>query len=308
MNLLKINHLQKVFNENQPNQVEALKDISLNVEKGDFIAIMGESGAGKSTLLNIIATLEKATSGQIVLNGTDLMTLKEKKRAQFRREHLGFIFQQFNLLDTLTNKDNIFLPLVLSKVKYPEMEKRITPIAQQLGINKLLERYPYEISGGQKQRIAIARALITNPELILADEPTGALDSSNSERLLRLFQTINQNGQTIMMVTHSALAASYSKKVIFIKDGIIFHELNRGQNSENQFLSQISQATMAIQEGDHMSIPYLTRAQMTDHKAVCQIIETAKVRPKKPAHPNGKPAIRMKIVFELILQTTMAGS
>ena len=251
MNLLEINHLQKIFNENRPNQVEALKDISLNVETGDFIAIMGESGAGKSTLLNIIATLEQATSGQIVLNGTDLMTLKEKKRAQFRREHLGFIFQQFNLLDTLTNKDNIFLPLVLSKVKYPEMEKRITPIAQQLGINKLLERYPYEISGGQKQRIAIARALITNPELILADEPTGALDSSNSERLLRLFQTINQNGQTIMMVTHSALATSYSKKVIFIKDGIVFHELNRGQNSENQFLSQISQAALAIQEGDH---------------------------------------------------------
>ena len=251
MNLLKINHLQKIFNENQPSQVEALKDISLNVETGDFIAIMGESGAGKSTLLNIIATLEQATSGQITLNGTDLMTLKEKKRAQFRREHLGFIFQQFNLLDTLTNKDNIFLPLVLSKVKYPEMERRITPIAQQLGINKLLERYPYEISGGQKQRIAIARALITNPELILADEPTGALDSSNSERLLRLFQTINQNGQTIIMVTHSALAASYAKKVIFIKDGIIFHELNRGQNSENQFLSQISQAALVIQEGDH---------------------------------------------------------
>lgn len=251
MNLLKINHLQKVFNENQPNQVEALKDISLNVEKGDFIAIMGESGAGKSTLLNIIATLEKATSGQIVLNGTDLMTLKEKKRAQFRREHLGFIFQQFNLLDTLTNKDNIFLPLVLSKVKYSEMEKRITPIAQQLGITKLLDRYPYEISGGQKQRIAGARALITDPELILADEPTGALDSSNSERLLRLFQTINQNDQTIIMVTHSALAASYSKKVIFIKDGIVFHELNRGQSSENQFLSQISQAALAIQEGDH---------------------------------------------------------
>lgn len=251
MSLLKINHLQKIFNENQPSQVEALKDISLNVKKGDFIAIMGESGAGKSTLLNIIATLEQATSGQITLNGTDLMMLKEKKRAQFRREHLGFIFQQFNLLDTLTNKDNIFLPLVLSKVKYPEMERRITPIAQQLGINKLLERYPYEISGGQKQRIAIARALITSPELILADEPTGALDSSNSERLLQLFQTINQNGQTIIMVTHSALAASYSKKVIFIKDGIVFHELNRGQSSENQFLSQISQAALAIQEGDH---------------------------------------------------------
>ena len=153
MNLLEINHLQKIFNENRPNQVKALKDISLNVETGDFIAIMGESGAGKSTLLNIIATLEQATSGQIVLNGTDLMTLKEKKRAQFRREHLGFIFQQFNLLDTLTNKDNIFLPLVLSKVKYSEMEKRITPIAQQLGITKLLDRYPYEISGGQNSEL-----------------------------------------------------------------------------------------------------------------------------------------------------------
>lgn len=212
MNILKINHLQKIFNEHQPNQVVALKDINLNVQNGDFIAIMGESGAGKSTLLNIIATLEQASSGQIFLNGTNLMTIKEKKRAQFRREHLGFIFQQFNLLDTLNNRDNIFLPLVLSKFKYPEMEKRITPIAKQLGITELLDRYPYEISGGQKQRIAIARALITNPELILADEPTGALDSGNSEHLLQLFQAINANGQTIIMVTHSALAASYSKK------------------------------------------------------------------------------------------------
>lgn len=249
MNILKINHLQKIFNEHQPNQVVALKDINLNVQNGDFIAIMGESGAGKSTLLNIIATLEQASSGQIFLNGTNLMTIKEKKRAQFRREHLGFIFQQFNLLDTLNNRDNIFLPLVLSKFKYPEMEKRITPIAKQLGITELLDRYPYEISGGQKQRIAIARALITNPELILADEPTGALDSGNSEHLLQLFQAINANGQTIIMVTHSALAASYSKKVIFIKDGIIFHELNRGQNTPNQFLNQISQAATVI-EGD----------------------------------------------------------
>lgn len=249
MNILKINHLQKIFNEHQPNQVAALKDINLNVQNGDFIAIMGESGAGKSTLLNIIATLEQASSGQIFLNGTNLMTIKEKKRAQFRREHLGFIFQQFNLLDTLNNRDNIFLPLVLSKFKYPEMEKRITPIAKQLGITELLTRYPYEISGGQKQRVAIARALITNPELILADEPTGALDSGNSEHLLQLFQAINANGQTIIMVTHSALAASYSKKVIFIRDGIIFHELNRGQSAQNQFLNQISQAATVI-EGD----------------------------------------------------------
>lgn len=249
MNILKINHLQKIFNEHQPNQVVALKDINLNVQNGDFIAIMGESGAGKSTLLNIIATLEQASSGQIFLNRTNLMTIKEKKRAQFRREHLGFIFQQFNLLDTLNNRDNIFLPLVLSKFKYPEMEKRITPIAKQLGITELLNRYPYEISGGQKQRIAIARALITNPELILADEPTGALDSGNSEHLLQLFQAINANGQTIIMVTHSALAASYSKKVIFIKDGIIFHELNRGQSTPNKFLNQISQAATVI-EGD----------------------------------------------------------
>lgn len=249
MSLLKINHLQKVFNEHQPNQVIALRDINLNVQKGDFIAIMGESGAGKSTLLNIIATLEQATSGKVILNNMNLITIKEKKRAQFRREHLGFIFQQFNLLDTLNNRDNVFLPLVLSRFKYPEMEKRITPIAQQLGITEILNRYPYEISGGQKQRIAIARALITRPELILADEPTGALDSGNSERILHLFQKVNQDGQTIIMVTHSALAASYSQKVIFIKDGIVFHELNRGQNSQDCFLNQISQAATAIQEG-----------------------------------------------------------
>lgn len=250
MNILEISHLQKIFNEHQPNQVKALKDINLSVQKGDFVAIMGESGAGKSTLLNIIATLEQATSGQIFLNETNLMTINEKRRAQFRREHLGFIFQQFNLLDTLNNKDNILLPLVLSKFKYSEMEKRINLITQQLNIANLLNRYPYEISGGQKQRIAIARALITMPELILADEPTGALDSSNSEHLLQLFQKINQNGQTIIMVTHSALAASYSNKLIFIKDGIVFHELNRGQKSQNQFLNEISQASLAIQEGD----------------------------------------------------------
>lgn len=246
MNILEISHLQKIYNEHQPDQVMALKDISFEVKRGDFIAIMGESGAGKSTLLNIIATLEQATSGQINLNGTNLMTLHEKDRAQFRREHLGFIFQQFNLLDTLNNRDNIFLPLVLAKKKPEEMQARLEPIAENLDIIELLDRFPYEISGGQKQRVASARALITSPELLLADEPTGALDSTNSEKLLKLFQKINQAGQTILMVTHSPLAASYAQRTLFIKDGIIYHDLVRGDQSRDDYLTQISTATTAL--------------------------------------------------------------
>lgn len=246
MNILKINHLQKIYNEHQPDQVIALKDISFEVKRGDFIAIMGESGAGKSTLLNIIATLEQATSGQINLNGTNLMTLHEKDRAKFRREHLGFIFQQFNLLDTLNNRDNIFLPLVLAKKKPEEMQTKLEPIAKNLNITGLLDRFPYEISGGQKQRVASARALITSPELLLADEPTGALDSTNSEKLLKLFQKINHSGQTILMVTHSPLAASYAQRTLFIKDGIIYHDLICGDQSQDDYLTKISTATTAL--------------------------------------------------------------
>ncbi|WP_290033302.1 ABC transporter ATP-binding protein [Ligilactobacillus cholophilus] len=246
MNILEINHLQKIYNEHQPDQVIALKDISFEVKRGDFIAIMGESGAGKSTLLNIIATLEQATSGQINLNGTNLMTLHEKDRARFRREHLGFIFQQFNLLDTLNNRDNIFLPLVLAKKKPEEMQTKLEPIAKNLNITGLLDRFPYEISGGQKQRVASARALITSPELLLADEPTGALDSTNSEKLLKLFQKINHSGQTILMVTHSPLAASYAQRTLFIKDGIIYHDLICGDQSQDDYLTKISTATTAL--------------------------------------------------------------
>lgn len=246
MNILEINHLQKIYNEHQPDQVIALKDISFEVKRGDFIAIMGESGAGKSTLLNIIATLEQATSGQINLNGTNLMTLHEKDRARFRREHLGFIFQQFNLLDTLNNRDNIFLPLVLAKKKPEEMQTKLEPIAKNLNITGLLDRFPYEISGGQKQRVASARALITSPELLLADEPTGALDSTNSEKLLKLFQKINHSGQTILMVTHSPLAASYAQRTFFIKDGIIYHDLICGDQSQDDYLTKISTATTAL--------------------------------------------------------------
>nr|WP_321314639.1 ABC transporter ATP-binding protein [uncultured Ligilactobacillus sp.] len=246
MNILEINHLQKIYNEHQPDQVIALKDISFEVKRGDFIAIMGESGAGKSTLLNIIATLEQATSGQINLNGTNLMTLHEKDRARFRREHLGFIFQQFNLLDTLNNRDNIFLPLVLAKKKPEEMQTKLEPIAKNLNIIGLLDRFPYEISGGQKQRVASARALITSPELLLADEPTGALDSTNSEKLLKLFQKINHSGQTILMVTHSPLAASYAQRTLFIKDGIIYHDLICGDQSQDDYLTKISTATTAL--------------------------------------------------------------
>lgn len=246
MDILEINHLKKIYNENQANQVVALKDISFTVQQGAFIAIMGESGAGKSTLLNIIATLEQATNGKINLNGTDLMALREKDRARFRREHLGFIFQQFNLLDTLNNRDNIFLPLVLAKKKPAEMQKRLVPIAKNLDITELLNRFPYEISGGQKQRVAVARALITSPELLLADEPTGALDSTNSEKLLKLFQKINQSGQTILMVTHSPLAASYAQRTLFIKDGIIYQDLLRGNQSQDKYLSEISTATTAL--------------------------------------------------------------
>ena len=249
MNLLHLSHIQRTYNANSTHPVKALKDISFDVEPGEYIAIMGESGAGKSTLLNIIATLEKATAGEILLNGQDLNELSMDEAAKYRREHLGFIFQHFNLLDSLSNRDNIYLPLVLAKAPVKEMEKRIKPLASALGINKIIDRYPTEISGGQQQRIAIARALITHPDLLLADEPTGALDSNTSNEILDLFSTVNHNGQTIIMVTHSAAAASHAKRTLFIKDGKIYHELFRGNESLKNYQEQISNTMMTLTNG-----------------------------------------------------------
>ena len=226
MALLDVKNVKKIYTTRfGGNQVEALHNVSFSVEAGEYVAIMGESGSGKTTLLNILAALDKPTGGKVYLKGNDLGKIREKEMAAFRRQNLGFVFQDFNLLDTLTLKDNIFLPLVLSGKKYTEMESRIMSIAEQLGISKLLNKYPYEVSGGQKQRAAIARALITQPQLILADEPSGALDSRSTDELLGLFNAINDNGQTIVMVTHSVKAASTAKRVLFIKDGEVFHQL-----------------------------------------------------------------------------------
>lgn len=249
MNLLHISHLQKTYNANSTHPVKALKDISFDVNPGEYIAIMGESGAGKSTLLNIIATLEKASAGEILLNGQDLSSLTADQAAKYRREHLGFIFQHFNLLNSLSNRDNIYLPLVLAKVPVAEMEKRIQPLAASLGIEQIIDRYPTEVSGGQQQRIAIARALITQPDLLLADEPTGALDSNTSNEILDLFDRVNANGQTIIMVTHSVAAASYAKRTLFIKDGRIYHELFRGDDSLKQYQEEISKTMMTLTNG-----------------------------------------------------------
>ena len=250
MQILEVNGLRKVYTTRFGGaSVEALKNINFSVENGEYVAIMGESGSGKTTLLNILAGLDKPTSGSVLLDGKDLASIKESDRAAFRRDHLGFVFQDFNLLDTFSLKDNIFLPLVLSGRKYPEMEKRLVPIAQRLGIQGILEKYPYEVSGGQKQRVAIARALITRPQLILADEPTGALDSRAAEELLRLFAAINQDGQTILMVTHSVKAASSARRVLFIKDGIVFHQLYRGNLTNEQMYQKIADTLTVLTTG-----------------------------------------------------------
>ena len=229
--------------------MEALRDVNFSIEPREYVAIMGESGSGKTTLLNILAALDRPTGGKVYLKGRDLSSVKEKEIAAFRRQNLGFVFQDFNLLDTFSLKDNIFLPLVLSGRKYPEMEAKIKPIAQRLGIEEILEKYPYEVSGGQKQRAVIARALITKPQLILADEPTGALDSRAADELLRLFAAINQDGQTILMVTHSVKAASSAKRVLFIKDGIVFHQLYRGNLTNEQMYQKISDTLTVLTTG-----------------------------------------------------------
>ncbi len=249
--LLEINHLEKVFRTRFSKEVtRALQDVDFKVDENEFIAIMGESGSGKTTLLNILATLEKPTNGSVILNGQEITKIKESKLAEFRLKNLGFVFQDFNLLDTLSVKDNIFLPLVLGRLPYQEMEKRITRLAPKLHIEELLEKRPFELSGGQKQRVAIARSLITNPQLLLADEPTAALDYRNSEDILNLFEDINKDGQTILMVTHSANAASHAKRVLFIKDGRIFHQIYRGNKTNQEFSKDISLAMTALLGGE----------------------------------------------------------
>lgn len=229
--------------------MEALKDVNFSVEQGEYVAIMGESGSGKSTLLNILAALDKPTEGKVFLKEKDLSKVKEKEMAAFRRNNLGFVFQDFNLLDTFSLKDNIFLPLVLSGTSHKEMERRLLPLADKLGIKNLLEKYPYEVSGGQKQRAAVARAVITQPQLLLADEPTGALDSKAAKELLKLFTSLNQDGQTILMVTHSVKAASTAGRVLFIKDGRVFHQIYKGNLSEAYMYQKISDTMTAITAG-----------------------------------------------------------
>ena len=249
--LLEINHLEKVYRTRFSKEVtNALQDVDFKVDKGEFIAIMGESGSGKTTLLNILATLDKPSGGSVILDGKDITKIKEKDLASFRLKNLGFVFQDFNLLDTLNVRDNIFLPLVLDRKSYQEMESRLPQIAQKLRIESLLEKRPFELSGGQQQRVSIARALITQPQIILADEPTAALDYRNSEDLLNLFEEINLDGQTILMVTHSANAASHANRVLFIKDGRIFHQLYRGNKSNNEFSKEISLSMSALLGGE----------------------------------------------------------
>ena len=252
MPLLEVQHLQKVYTTRfGGNQVEALRNVNFSVESGEYVAIMGESGSGKTTLLNILAALDRPTAGEVYLNGKALSDIRERDLAAFRRSHLGFVFQDFNLLDTFSLQDNIFLPLVLAGKDYREMQKKLRPIAEQLGITELLAKYPYEVSGGQKQRTAVARALITDPQLVLADEPTGALDSRASDNLLELFGEINRSGQTILMVTHSVKAASHAGRVLFLRDGQVYHQLYRGtQSAEAQFAKISDTLTVLTQGGE----------------------------------------------------------
>lgn len=248
MAILEVKNVKRVYTTRFGSvKVQALNDVSFSVEEGEYVAIMGESGSGKTTLLNILASLDKATSGQVLLRGKNIAEIKQKEICAFRREHLGFVFQDFNLLDTLSLKDNIFLPMVLSGAPYAEMETRLVPLASRLAISDILEKYPYEVSGGQKQRVAACRALITHPDLILADEPTGALDSKASGKLLRLFEEINKEGQTILMVTHSIQAASYAGRVLFIKDGCVFHQIYRGGRNKEAMYRMISDALTVLQ-------------------------------------------------------------
>ena len=249
--LLEVNNIRKVYTTRLSTQsTEALKNVNFSVDNGEYVAIMGESGSGKTTLLNILATFDKATSGSVLLNNLDLSKLKDKELADFRRDNLGFVFQDFNLLDNFSIKDNILLPLVLANKKYKDMEARLEKVTKPLGIDKLINKYPYEISGGQRQRVAVARAIITNPSLILADEPTGALDSKSTDQLLNVFDKLNEIGQTIIMVTHSVKTAARAKRVLFIKDGVVFHELRKGNVTTNEMFQKINDTLSLMQAGE----------------------------------------------------------
>jgi ABC-type antimicrobial peptide transport system, ATPase component len=250
MTILEVNSIKKIYTTRfGGSKVQALTNVTFSVERGEYVAIMGESGSGKTTLLNILAALDKPTSGEVVLDGKPLNSIRESQIAAFRRDNLGFVFQEFNLLDTFSIQDNIFLPLVLAGKDYEEMRKHLEPIAKKLGITDILQKFPYEVSGGQKQRAAVARALIMGPQLILADEPTGALDSKSTDELLRLFEQINHEGQTILMVTHSVKAASHAGRVLFIKDGEVFHQIYRGDATDEQLYQKISDTLTLLATG-----------------------------------------------------------
>lgn len=253
MSLLEVSNLKKIYTTRfGGSQVQALANVSFSVAEGEYVAIMGESGSGKTTLLNILAALDKPTSGRVLLDGRDITGIPERELAAFRRDKLGFVFQDFNLLDTFTLRDNIFLPLVLAGKSFEEMSGRIGPIAQKLGISALLDKYPYEVSGGEKQRAAVARALITKPRIILADEPTGALDSRATDALLRMFGEINEDGQTVLMVTHSVKAASHAGRVLFLSDGEVFHQLYRAGQTAEQMFAKISDTLTVIAQGGEL--------------------------------------------------------
>ena len=250
MSILYVNNLKKVYSTMfKGNSVLALSNVSFSVEEGEYVAIMGESGSGKSTLLNILASLDKPTSGEVLLDGKNIIKIKDKEISKFRRDNLGFVFQDFNLLDTFNLRDNIFLPLVLANTKYDVMEKRLNTLANQFKISHLLNKFPYEVSGGEKQRVAVCRALITHPRIILADEPTGALDSHSSDQLLKVFNDINQAGQTIVMVTHSTKAAASASRVLFIKDGEVYHQIYKGGMNNSEMYEKINDTLVSMAKG-----------------------------------------------------------
>lgn len=249
--MLEIKNLRKVYKEHSANKVEALKDVNLRVEDGEFVAIMGESGSGKTTLLNIISLIDKESSGEIYLDDKEILSLKENAKADFRRDNFGYVFQDFNLLDNFDVRENILLPLVLREENPKDFENKLMPIVNKLGIVDLLKKYPAELSGGEKQRVAVARALIISPRIILADEPTGQLDSSSAEDLLKYFEKINEEGNTILMVTHSNIAASFASRVLFIRDGSIFNEIYRADDSRDKFYKRISDSLNFLRAGNN---------------------------------------------------------